>query len=57
MYKKIYLLVFISVITTTVSLAQENVDINFNGLGFLDNREYKAIYSPVAHLFGYPHGP
>jgi hypothetical protein len=43
MFKKIYLFIFISTITTTVALAQESVDINFNGLGFLDNREYKAF--------------
>src|ERR1700712_5610365 len=43
MIKKIYLFIFISFLTTTVALAQQSVDINFNGLGFLDNREYKAF--------------
>ncbi|MDB5006834.1 MAG: hypothetical protein JWQ84_189 [Mucilaginibacter sp.] len=40
MIKKIYFTILISVITTAAALAQ-TVDINFNGLGFLDNREYK----------------
>lgn len=43
MLKKVYLLVIISTITSTVALAQQSLDINFNGLGFLDNREYKAF--------------
>jgi hypothetical protein len=43
MIKKIYLFVFISALTTSVALAQQSVDINFNGLGYLDNREYKAF--------------
>lgn len=41
MIKKLYLLIFISLLTTSISLAQQSVDVNFNGLGFLDNREYK----------------
>jgi hypothetical protein len=41
MIKKIYLLVFITFLSTTVSIAQNSVDINFDGLSFLDNREYK----------------
>jgi hypothetical protein len=38
--KKIYLIIFVSLVTVTTSLAQ-SLDIHFNGLGFLDNREYK----------------
>ena len=38
--KKFYLSLFVSIITATASLAQ-TVDVDFNGLGFLDNREYK----------------
>ncbi len=40
MIKKLYLIIFISIITSTAALAQ-NLDIHFNGMGFLDNREYK----------------
>src|SRR5476651_1101583 len=43
MLKKGYFLVFIFALTATVSLAQQSVDVNFNGLGYLDNREYKAF--------------
>ncbi len=43
MFKKAYLLIIISAITSTTALAQQSLDINFNGLGFLDNREYKAF--------------
>jgi hypothetical protein len=43
MFKKIYLFIFISILTTTVAFAQQSLDVNFNGLGFLDNREYKAF--------------
>jgi hypothetical protein len=43
MFKKVYLFVFITAISAATALAQESVDINFNGLGFLDNREYKAF--------------
>ena len=43
MFKKLYLFIFLSAITSTVALAQQSVDINFNGLGYLDNREYKAF--------------
>ena len=41
MIKKLYLFVFISLITSSITIAQQSVDINFNGLGFMDNREYK----------------
>jgi len=41
MIKKFYLLVSLSILTSTVSLAQQSLDINFDGLGFMDNREYK----------------
>ncbi|MDB5086312.1 MAG: hypothetical protein JWR09_306 [Mucilaginibacter sp.] len=40
MIKKFYLITLISLITGTAALAQ-SLDIHFNGLGFLDNREYK----------------
>jgi len=40
MIKKFYLIILISTITSTAALAQ-SLDIHFNGLGFLDNREYK----------------
>lgn len=43
MFKKVYLFVFISAITTATAFAQQSVDVNFNGLGYLDNREYKAF--------------
>src|ERR1700761_2190638 len=43
MFKKVYLFILFSVITTTAAIAQQTLDINFNGLGFLDNREYKAF--------------
>lgn len=43
MFKKIYLLITVSVLTSTAALAQQSLDINFNGFGFLDNREYKAF--------------
>jgi hypothetical protein len=38
--KKLYFTLLISVITGSAALAQ-TIDVNFNGLGFLDNREYK----------------
>jgi hypothetical protein len=41
MFKRIYLLILFSIITTTAALAQGSLDIHFNGLGFMDNREYK----------------
>ncbi len=41
MIKKFYLLIFLSIVTCTVSYAQQSLDINFDGLGFMDNREYK----------------
>jgi hypothetical protein len=41
MIKKLYLFIFISFLSSTVALAQESIDVNFNALGFLDNREYK----------------
>jgi hypothetical protein len=40
MMKKIYLTIIISIITFTAALAQ-SIDVGFNALGFLDNREYK----------------
>jgi hypothetical protein len=41
MAKKVYLVTFISLLISTVSIAQTTLDVNFNGLGFMDNREYK----------------
>jgi hypothetical protein len=43
MIKKLYLLVILSVLTTGASFAQDSLDVHFNGLGWLDNREYKAF--------------
>lgn len=43
MLKKIYLFIAVSIFTTTVAMAQQSLDINFSGLGFLDNREYKTF--------------
>jgi hypothetical protein len=40
MIKKIYFTILVTAITATAALAQ-TVDVNFNGLAFLDNREYK----------------
>jgi hypothetical protein len=41
MMKKFYFTILISVITSTVALAQQSLDVDFSGLGYLDNREYK----------------
>src|ERR1700761_132285 len=41
MIKKLYLLAFFSFFACGVSMAQTTLDVDFNGLGFLDNREYK----------------
>ncbi|RCH54981.1 hypothetical protein DJ568_10935 [Mucilaginibacter hurinus] len=41
MFKKLYLLLILS--TTAVSALAQSLDVNFNGFGFLDNREYKAF--------------
>lgn len=41
MTKKLYLITFLLLITR-LAQAQQSLDINFNGLGFLDNREYRA---------------
>jgi len=43
MIKKLYLLVILLVLTTGASFAQDSLDVHFNGLGWLDNREYKAF--------------
>ena len=40
MKKKLYFTILISLITGTAALAQ-SIDVDFSGLGFLDNREYK----------------
>jgi hypothetical protein len=42
MFKKVYLLLLLFVLIAADGMAQ-SLDINFNGLGFLDNREYKAF--------------
>jgi hypothetical protein len=44
MIKKLYFITLISLITSTAALSQ-SVDIHFNGLGFMDNREYKDFVS------------
>ena len=41
MTKKFYLFIFLSFFTYSISFAQNSFDIHFNGLGFLDNHEYK----------------
>jgi len=41
MIKRLYLIAILTLITGTAALAQTTVDVNFNALGFLDNREYK----------------
>jgi hypothetical protein len=43
MFKRIYLLVIITLISSAAAFAQESLDIHFNALGFLDNREYKPF--------------
>ena len=50
MIKKIYLLLTIFILTAGAASAQQSLDINFNGLGFLDNREYKA-FIPRSHTY------
>jgi hypothetical protein len=40
MFNKFYFVIFLSLLTGTAAMAQ-SVDVNFNGLGFMDNREYK----------------
>jgi hypothetical protein len=41
MIKKLYLLFFFTFLTGAVAVAQTTMDVDFSGLGFLDNREYK----------------
>lgn len=41
MFKKLYLFAILTIISSTAALAQQSLDIHFNGMGFLDNREYK----------------
>jgi hypothetical protein len=41
MNRKFYLLFFISLFASATAMAQTTLDVNFSGLGFLDNREYK----------------
>ncbi len=43
MIKKFYLLLLLLVLITAASFAQDSLDMHFNGLGWLDNREYKAF--------------
>jgi hypothetical protein len=42
MTKKFYFILFF-VLVTRLAQAQQSLDINFNGFGFLDNREYRAF--------------
>ena len=41
MIKKLYLILLFFFISATKLLAQTTLDVDFSGLGFLDNREYK----------------
>src|ERR1700761_4512369 len=41
MNKKLYLIALFSFFTSFAAIAQTTLDVDFNGLGFLDNREYK----------------
>src|SRR6202012_2204100 len=41
MIKKFYLTAFFSLFISALAVAQTTLDVDFNGLGFLDNREYK----------------
>src|ERR1700759_955262 len=45
MIKKLYLIALLSFLTSATAMAQTTLDVNFNGLGFLDNREYKDFIS------------
>jgi len=42
MLKKVYLVIAVALLTHAAALAQ-SLDINFNGVGFMDNREYKEF--------------
>ena len=41
MTKKLYFLLIVSLFSCVTAMAQTTLDVNFNGLGFMDNREYK----------------
>jgi hypothetical protein len=41
MNKKLYLIAIFSFFTSFAAMAQTTLDVDFNGMGFLDNREYK----------------
>lgn len=43
MLKKLYLFIFLITATVSTTMAQQSFDVNFNGMAFLDNREYKAF--------------
>jgi hypothetical protein len=43
MFKKLYLLIIFALLTSTTFTFAQNLDVHFNGLGFMDNREYKAF--------------
>lgn len=45
MTKKIYLILLISLFSSALTFAQGSLDIHFNGMGFMDNREYKDYVS------------
>jgi hypothetical protein len=45
MNKKLYLTAFLSFFISAMAMAQTTLDVDFSGLGFLDNREYKDFIS------------
>lgn len=45
MNRKLYLLVLFTFFASGLAMAQTTLDVNFNGLGFMDNREYKDFVS------------
>jgi len=45
MIKKVYLIIIVSIFSSTITFAQGSLDIHFNGMGFMDNREYKDYVS------------
>lgn len=49
MFRKLYLLLFFN-FYAFLSNAQQSMDVNFNGFGFMDNREYKA-FTPRSHTY------
>jgi hypothetical protein len=43
MFKKLYILFILSILSSAAAFAQDSLDVHFNALGWLDNREYKAF--------------